>query len=127
MAKKGFFFSYKLRRRRKTVRIGKGQVHTKGPDAVVRYLKTRYGKRRWDGWSADMHSSESAALKAEERKIDAHELRTGAKPRWNVRKGGGGRTATVLCRALRSDGRKCRNRALVGLYGYCGVHRPRPA
>jgi hypothetical protein len=121
MAKR-FFFSYGLRRRRKTVRIGKGGVRSKDWGAVLQYLKSRYGKRPWDHWSAEMHSSESAALKAEERKIDAHEERTGTKPPWNVNAGGQGRTANVLCRATRSDGRKCRNLALVG--GYCGVHRP---
>jgi hypothetical protein len=119
---KKHFFSYDLHRHGKIVRRGKGSVFRRDLDAVESYLSWRYADRQWHAFEVDWHSSESAALKAEERKLDGYERRTGRLPPWNVNRGGGGDSSLAACRASLADGRPCRNRAIVGNYGYCGVH-----
>jgi hypothetical protein len=117
-----YFFSYDLQRDGKIMRRGKGSVGRRDDDAVASYLKGRYPTRRWDGFAVQWHSSESAALKAEVEKIESYERRTGRLPPWNAHHGGGGGAAFTACRGSLADGRPCRNRAVVGHYGYCGVH-----
>jgi len=96
-------------------------VHTRSDDAIEQYLEGRYGDRPWHGRRVRWHSSESAALKAEERQIDAFERSTGSKPPWNIHAGGGGGTIYVICGARRANGRRCRNVA-VGRRRYCHTH-----
>jgi len=117
-----FFFTYDLLKDGRIVRRGKGTVARRDADAIESYLERRYGERRWHRFVYQWHSTESAALKAEERKIDAFERRTGAKPPWNVHRGGGGGMRYLRCKSLLADGRSCRHLAIRGFYGFCGVH-----
>jgi hypothetical protein len=119
------FFTYDLLRNGKIVRRGKGKVTRRDSDAIASYLEGRYRERRWHAFTAEWHSSESAALKAEERKLEGYAIRMGGLPPWNFQRGGGGGTRYVGCRASLVRGRPCRNRAVVGYYGYCGVHGAR--
>jgi hypothetical protein len=91
--------------------------------AIERYLSDAYGARGWDTFDYDWHATESAAFKREVRLIDAYTDRKGELPPWNARRGGGGGQSYFACRAGRSDGSPCRNLALDGNYGFCGVHR----
>lgn len=118
-----FFFSYRLLERGRTKRIGKGGVAAPNADAVDRYLADAYPGRGWDRFEHEWHSTESAAFKAEERKIDAYRLATGRLPPWNEIRGGSGGSSYVNCKDVLGDGRPCRNLALQGNYGFCGVHR----
>jgi hypothetical protein len=121
MAKKKFF-TYDLRRNGKIMRRGKGSVSRRNLDLITSYLGARYPAEPWDEYSARWHGSEGAALKAEAAMIDGYERRTGHLPPWNVRRGGGGNNGFVACRGSLADGRPCRNRAIAGNGGYCGVH-----
>jgi hypothetical protein len=116
------FFTYDLRRDGKIVRRGKGSVAHRDDCLAAAYLRGRYATKRWDAAHVQWHASESAALKAEAKKIDGYQRRTGHLPPWNLRHGGGGNSRVAACRASLADGRACRNRAVVGNYGYCGVH-----
>src|SRR5690606_35729792 len=115
--------TYRLLTRGRTKRIGKGGVATRHADAVTRYLEQAYPDRGWDSHQFDWHSSEAAAFKAEARKIDAFRRSTGNLPPWNAVRGGSGGSSFVRCKAALADGRACRNLAIGGNYGYCGVHR----
>jgi hypothetical protein len=118
-----FWFTYTLLRDGRIVRKGKGLAPSRSADAVGAYLGRRYRSRRWHSYDFRWHTTESAALKAEERAIDGYERVVGHKPPWNVHRGGGGGTRYVRCRAALVDGRSCRNLALQGNYGFCGTHR----
>jgi hypothetical protein len=117
-----FFFDYDLHLKGKIMRRGKGSVPRRNHYVVAQYLERRYGAMPWDEYGVEWHSSESAALKAEAEKIEGYKRRTGHLPPWNDRRGGGGNSSFAACRETLADGRRCRNRAVVGNYGYCGVH-----
>jgi hypothetical protein len=121
MAEKAFF-TYGLRQEGRIARRGKGSVSRRNSDLAASYLRRRYPDQPWDAFEVEWHSSESAALKAEAEKIDSYQRRAGHLPPWNVRRGGGGNSVFAACRGSLADGRPCRNRAVVGNYGYCGVH-----
>lgn len=118
-----FFFSYRLLQRGRIKRIGKGGVATRSVDDVALYLADAYPGRGWDRFDHEWHSSESAAFKAEERMIDSYARTTGSLPPWNEIRGGSGGASFVRCKDSLADGRPCRNLALAGNYGFCGVHR----
>ncbi len=122
MALAEHFFSYRLFKERRTVRLGKGGVSARTKAALTSYLAKRYPGLGWDRAAVHWHASESAAFKAEERKIETYERLTGALPPWNMMRGGSGGSSFVGCKALMTDGRPCRNSAIAGYYGYCGVH-----
>lgn len=110
------FFTYEVICNRETSRIGKGGVANQTDSAVVRYLQGRYGIDVWDAAKIAWHFSESAALKAETLKMEHFVNRYGRLPLWNRRHGGGGRQIYPKCKI-------CRNDALNGNYGFCGIHR----
>ena len=117
------WFSYALLSNGRIVRKGKGLASSRSGDAVESYLNRRYPTRRWHSFTFAWHATESAALKAEEREIDGYQRVVGIKPPWNVHRGGGGGTRYLKCRAALGGGHGCRNMALRGNYGFCGIHR----
>lgn len=123
MAYAEHFFSYRMFSGSRLVRVGKGGVSVRTVNAVRSYLRNAYGIRGWDAFEHQWHATESAAFKGEVRKIAGYEKRTGRLPPWNDRRGGGGGQSYVACKSLLADGSPCRNLAVVGNYGYCGVHR----
>lgn len=119
-----YWFTYKLQKNGRIVRIGKGHCPHRSSDSVGSYLERRYGKRRWDGFTFMWHSSEAAAFKRETREIDRYVRATGSLPPWNRVRGGGGGQTYFRCRAMMSNGEHCSNLAVSGNYGFCKVHRP---
>ena len=113
MARAEFFFEYRLFEDGVTKRIGKGGVAVRTDDAVERYLRNAYPGRGWNRFEFTWRSTESAAFKAEERAIDDYERATGGLPPWNAIRGGSGGSSFVLCQASLTDGRACRNLAVV--------------
>lgn len=117
------FFTYGLWSGDRMVRIGKGSCGRKSHGEVEAYLERRYGKTRYTHISYQWHSSEGAAFKFERRLTLRHKMRHGELPERNAYHGGGGGRAFVRCKGAYGDGKKCRNDALAGNYGFCGVHR----
>lgn len=122
---KEFWFSYIIFENSRLVRIGKGNCNRKSADKVRSYLRGRYlrycGRKRYS-FSFTWHFSEAAAFKNETRMIDDYMSINGTLPLWNRVRGGGGGQAYVKCRAYKTNGDICRNDAIVGYYGYCGIH-----
>jgi hypothetical protein len=122
MARAEYFFDYRLFKDAVTKRIGKGGVAVGSADAVRSYLRRAYPGSGWNRFEFTWRSTESAAFKAEERAIDDYERATGRLPPWNAIRGGSGGSSFVICQVSLTDGRACRNLAVVGYRGYCGVH-----
>jgi hypothetical protein len=118
-----YFFTYQISDGNEVVRIGKGHCFEKTGVGVLRYLRSRYGAYGWSDASYSWHNSEAAALKKENFLIDGFIDSYGELPFWNKRRGGAGRQIYKRCKSWLSTGAACRNNALVGNYGYCGVHR----
>lgn len=116
------FFTYRLFRAGRIVRIGKGKVTTQSPDAIETYLDRR-GYSYFSEFDYEWHFSESAAFKKEQRLTDGYERVKGRLPPRNAHRGGGGGRVTPRCKAFKNDGVHCMNLALPGNYGCCGVHR----
>lgn len=123
MAKKQTFpFSYTLHDEDGDFcKAGKGRATSQTDAAAIAYLNGR--GYLWSTARIEWHSTGSAALKAENRKEAEHVKERGKLPRGSKRASGGGRRAEMQCKAKKRDGKRCINRALVGNYGYCGVHR----
>jgi hypothetical protein len=82
-------------------------------------LHQRYNYFDWTRANFNWHISEAAALKAERFKMSLYQQSNrGNLPPFNDRGAGGGRQIYLTCKAM-----VCANGALVGNYGYCGVHR----
>jgi hypothetical protein len=123
MPRAEYFFTYRLLMGERTKRIGKGGVAIKDRGAISAYLRDAYPERGWDNFKIEWHSTEAAAFKAEQRKIDSYARATGKLPPWNSVRGGAGGTSYAICKARLVAGRRCRNLAVIGYGGYCGVHR----
>ncbi|MBA3240602.1 MAG: hypothetical protein H0T60_05175 [Acidobacteria bacterium] len=117
------WFTYEMRDDDIIVRIGKGHSFSKSSDAVIGYLRSRYGSEGWTHADITWHFSESAALKREKRAIDEHLSIYGELPLWNRARGGGGRQVYVKCKAYTTYGQACGNDSLAGNYNFCGIHR----
>jgi hypothetical protein len=117
------FFTYELFQKDRLVRIGKGQCARKMEDAVRSYLRRRYGNVKQGRFRYTWHVSEAAALKHETHLIDAYVAANSALPLWNKVRGGGGGQTYVKCASFKVSGDLCRNDALAGNYGFCGIHR----
>jgi hypothetical protein len=119
------FFTYDLLKRGDIQRVGKGGCAQMSAKQAAEYLKAAYPEEDWDWDLADIrfHSSEAAALKEERRAIDAYERAKGHLPPWNSIRGGGGRRVFARCKGITATLERCRNDALEGNYGFCGVHR----
>ena len=118
-----YFFTYELLLEGRIVRKGKGNCSPKTVDAVERYLRGAYTDWNWDSFTFFWHSSESAAFKHETLILDAYARAKGKLPPGNSVRGGGGGRVYARCKSLTGNGGPCPNSALLGNYGFCGVHR----
>ena len=117
------WFTYEMCDGDTVVRIGKGHCLSRSSQAVISYLRRRYGAEGWTHADIAWHFSESAALKRERRALDEYVNIYGELPLWNHVRGGGGRQIYVKCRAYTAYSKPCANDALAGNYNYCGIHR----
>jgi hypothetical protein len=116
------FFTFRLTRAGRTVRVGKGTIGKRVKATIRSYLKKRYPRTRWDSYRLAWHRTESAAFKAAARMSDGYRRLMGHLPPRNQRRGGSGGRVTDRCRAMQ-HGRACANAAVSGNYGFCRVHR----
>lgn len=117
------FFTYTIYHHSKLLKIGKGHCFLKNQHAVESYLHSRYGYEGWNRFGYNWHYSESAALKSETEQLGEYVWRYGVYPPWNAASGGGGRQIYQKCKAAKNNYLPCRNDALAGNYGFCGLHR----
>ncbi|MBA2481254.1 MAG: hypothetical protein H0V44_11380 [Planctomycetes bacterium] len=116
------YFTFRLFRAGRIVRVGKGTIVKRGAAKVRAYLKKRYPRTRWSHFRLSWHGTESAAFKAAARLTDGYRRLMGKLPPRNARRGGSGGRATKRCRG-RQAGKPCPNAAIVGNYGFCHAHR----
>jgi hypothetical protein len=112
------YFSFRLFRDGRIVRVGKGTVARRRATAIRSYLRKRYARTRWNHYRLAWHRNEGAAFKAAARLTDGYRRMTGRLPPRNRRRGGSGGRTTARCRT-----RRCANAAVPGNYGFCGRHR----
>lgn len=119
------FFVYILKENEEILRIGKGHCFSKTANGINQYINNRPAYKTITANEIEYYwcASESAALGKEETFLDDYFEKFGVLPPYNRRRGGGGRQLYYKCKGLFTDGSKCRYGALIGNYGYCGVHR----
>jgi hypothetical protein len=110
------YFSFRLFRGARLVRVGKGASAKRRQATVRSYLRKRYKATRWDHYRLAWHRTESAAFKAVARLTDGYRRMKGMLPPRNRRRGGRGGGVTARWPP-------CPNAAIAGNYGFCRVHR----